>query len=249
MTEAKVTTWWSVSGGSGKTTLACAYAAHLAKSEGVKVALLDFNEVFPCVHKIFGIDHTQLSPVYDAIEKEAPIIDAVREMMVKKQGIWILPGVSLSEFEQYKPEHFAEIIKAVKKSFSEVVIDTNSGLFFASTYASLKESGDVRLVLEPSIYCLENAVAACNFITDIWGINRGKITAALNKWDSGSNVNKEEVERVLGTKTDVIKNDKSIKAAFEKGQVKPIADTVFGCSDRDKAKRKIFSLFATRETR
>lgn len=248
MTEANVTTWWSVNGGSGKTTLACAYAVYLAKNKDAEVALLDFSEAFPCVHKIFGIAHTQLSPVYDAIEKQVPIIDAVREMMVKKQGVWILPGVSLSEFEQCKPEHFAGIIKAVKEHFSEVVIDTNSGLFFASTYASLKESSDIRLVLEPSIYCLENAVEGYDFITDIWDINRGKITAVLNKWN-GSSVNKEEVERVLGIKTEVIKSDKGIEAAFEKGQIKLIADAVFGCRGRGGAKRKMFSLFAAREAR
>lgn len=61
----------SAGGGVGKTTLASAYAVYLAKKNITEdVALLDFSEVFPRIHKVFKAEHLSLSPIYDAISND-----------------------------------------------------------------------------------------------------------------------------------------------------------------------------------
>lgn len=167
--------------------------------------------------------------------------------MNKKQGIWILPGVFLSDFEQYTPEHFIEIIKLAKQMFKEVVIDVNAGMFFSSTYAALTESDEIRVVLEPSIYSIEDTIYACDFIVNSWGVDRKKIKAVLNKYDN-NNFDAEAVKRVMEVETDIVKDNINIKNAFEKWQVSKIADIVFGNPQKTQNKKNIFSIFLRSET-
>ncbi|MCG1012979.1 hypothetical protein JT739_10290 [Tepidanaerobacter sp. GT38] len=246
-TKGKVTVWWSAGGGVGKTTLASAYASYLTKqNEPDSVALLDFNEVFPRIHKVFRTEHLSLSPVYDAIEKKEVTVDVLKRVMDKKQGIWIMPGVFLSDFEQYGPEHFIEIIKLARQVYKEIVVDVNAGMFFSTTYAALNEGDEIRVVLEPSLYSLEDTVFACDFVVNSWGVDRSKIKAVVNKYDN-SDFDSEAARRILGVEADVIKENESIKEAFEKGQVSKIADIIFGKTQKTNGRKNIFSFFVRSE--
>ena len=247
LTNGRVTTWWSAGGGVGKTTLASAYAVHLAKkNKDDDVALLDFNEVFPRIHKVFKAEHLSLSPVYDAIEKKEVSINVLKSVMDKKQGVWIMPGVFLSDFEQYGPDHYVEIIKLAKQMFKEVVIDVNAGMFFSTTYAALIESDEIRVVLEPSLYSLEDTIFACDFIVNSWGIDRNKIKTIVNKYDNGD-IDSDAVKRIMEVETDIVRENINIKTAFEKGQITKIAEMVFGSKQKTNGRKNIFSFFVRSE--
>lgn len=241
MEKSKVTAFWSVEGGVGKTTLASAYAVHLAKSNPDKVVLLDFNEVFPRVHKAFNAKLVSLNPIYDALEKGELSADVLSSILQKRQGVWIFAGVSLSEFEQFKPEHFIKIISVARQMFPKIVIDVNSGLFFSATYAALKESDEIMMLVEPSTYSLEDAVLARDFIVNSWGVE-GKINAVLNKKDN-DDIDFEAVERILGMKAIEINYRQDIKDAFIKGDLDKIAKMVFNVK-KQKEKTKRGSIFS-----
>jgi len=191
----KTISFWSASGGTGTTTLATAFALTLRRHK-TEVVLADFKEVTPHVHKYFGIDLREKSNIYEAIEKGQDVVEAIRQHLKKRQGIWIFPGVGLEDFTKFEEKHFSIIIEVLKKEFDHVVIDTSPGIFFSSTYASLKNSDLIYAVLVPTRWGLGDTALMINFISDRWNVEKSRFKALLNMADSGE-IDVHTVEKVL----------------------------------------------------
>lgn len=193
---ATITTFWSATGGVGKTTLAVAKAITLAK-EKAKVAILDFNEVTPSIHKMLDLKPVDITQVYDAIEQKSITVDKIKPYLQKKHGIWVLTGVNLREFDRFETKHFSAIIQVLKNEFSHIVIDCNSGIFFASTLAALKDSDEIKVVTVPTRNCIEDTTMFMNFVQDNWRVKKDKFEVVPNMVRPGG-VEPEKLKALFG---------------------------------------------------
>lgn len=184
--------------------------------------MADFKEVTPHVHKYFGIDLREKSNIYEAIENGQDVVEAIRQHLKKRQGICIFPGVGLEDFTKFEEKHFSTIIEVLKKEFDQVVIDTSPGIFFSSTYASLKNSDLIYAVLLSNRWSLEDTAMMIDFICNRWNVRKNRFKALLNMAGHGE-IDRHAVERVLeveafsvryGQKYIISDADKIVKTAF-----------------------------------
>nr|WP_246110708.1 ParA family protein [Thermosediminibacter litoriperuensis] len=201
--------------------MAIAFALALRKHK-TEVVLADFKEVTPHVHKYFGIDLREKSDIYEAMENRQEVIEVVKRHLYKKQGIWIFPGVGLEDFTKFEEKHFSAIIEVLKKEFDHVVIDTSPGIFFSSTYASLKNSDLIYAVLLSNRWSLEDTAMMIDFICNRWNVRKNRFKALLNMAGHGE-IDQHTVERILeieafsvryGQKYIISDADRIVKAAF-----------------------------------
>lgn len=178
--KSKITTFWSAKGGVGKTTLALARAVTLAKERKDEVAILDFNEVTPDIHRMLGLKPIDFTQIYDAIEQENITANTLTQYLQKKHGVWILTGIGLREFDRFEEKHFSAIIQVLKNEFSHIIIDCNAGIFFASTLAALKSCHEVRVVMAPTKACIEDTVTIIDFVQHSWEVEGKKLKIVLN---------------------------------------------------------------------
>ncbi|ADL07186.1 ATPase involved in chromosome partitioning [Thermosediminibacter oceani DSM 16646] len=223
----KTISFWSAGGNAGKTSLAIAFALALRKHK-TEVVLADFKEVTPHIHKYFGIDFREKSDIYEAIENGQEVVEVVKRHLYKKQSIWIFPGVGLEDFAKFEVKHFSAIIEVLKKEFDHIVIDTSPGIFFSSTYASLKNSDLVYAVLLSNRWSLEDTAMMIDFIYSRWNVEKSRFKALLNMADSGE-IDVHTVERVLEVEAFSVRHgqkhithdvDRLAKVLFEKETVK-----------------------------
>ncbi|WP_422445296.1 AAA family ATPase [Thermoanaerobacterium sp. DL9XJH110] len=220
--KGRVITWWSAGGGVGKTVLAVAQALALAK-RSEKVALLDFKEGMPHIHKVLDIELQDLAGIYDAAERGVLSADVVKGYMREKRGLRVLTGIPMEEFERFKGRHFSAIIGALRGEFEHIIVDTNAGVFFSSTEAALRESDGINVVLLPDKISLEDTAQMVEFVCDRWGIRRGKVEAFLNKYDRDG-IDPETVERVLGFNTKAVPYDGRLKDLSRPGIIRVLKD-------------------------
>lgn len=182
-----VISFWSAGGSTGKTTLATAFAFALKKYKK-DIVLADFKEVTPHVHKYFGIELSDKSNIYEAVENGKSTAEAVNEHLQKKHGIWILSGFGINDFTKFEGKHFSAVLEVLKNEFEHVVIDTSAGIFFSSTYTALKNSDVIFAVAAPSVWSIEDTAQMIDFVSNRWGVEKEKFKAILNA------VGKEEVD-------------------------------------------------------
>ena len=213
-----ITTFWSATGGVGKTTLAIAQAIMLARGEKNKVALLDFNEATPNIHRKLSLRCVDLTQIYDAIEQENLTADTISPCLQKKHGIWVLTGISFQEFDRFEERHFSTIIQVLKNEFSHVVIDCNAGIFFASTLASLRNSDEIKVVTLPTSDSVKNTITFMDFIQKNWGIKKEKYKVILNMIRPGG-VSLDGIKALFNTDIHSIKYDPQALKLQETGKI------------------------------
>ena len=104
---------------------------------------------------------------------------------MQKYGIWVFTGIGIKDFDRFKERHFSTIIEALKDRFSHVVIDCNSGVYFASTLASLKNSDEIKVVTVNTHNCIKDTLAFMSFLKKHWKIDKEKQSMVLNKAGEG----------------------------------------------------------------
>jgi septum site-determining protein MinD len=223
----KTISFWSAGGGTGKTTLSAAFATAL-KGNKNEVALADFKEVTPHIHKLFEMELTDKSVIYEKIENGVEAAESVKKSLKKRRGIWVFTGIGLDDFLKFQASHFEYILKVLNEEFEYVVVDTGAGIFFSSTYAALKNSGLIFAVLAPNRWCLEDTAVMMDFVCSRWNIEKSKFKAILNIADSGE-IDIHTVERVLdleafgirrGRKNLALDVNRMAKKLFGRGELK-----------------------------
>lgn len=210
-TTTQIHVWWSAGGGVGKTTMAIMQAAALARQFPGQVALVDFKEATPHIHRYLGLEPKNLMPLFDAIEKKTLSFALLQSFMQVKHGILVLTGVGLKEFTAFTEKHFETILNILKTGFKHIVVDVNGGIFFSSTFAAVSLADFINVVNLPQMACLQDTKEITDFLQSNWGVATEKFTYYLNKvaW-STVDMSHSEFESILGKKTIKIPKTKEI---------------------------------------
>lgn len=179
--------------------MAIAFAAALKKYK-TNIVLADFKEVMPHIHKYFGIELSDKSDIYEAIEDKRDVSAIIKHHLNKNQNTWILSGISMNDFSKFQEKHFSIVIKTLKDEFDYVLLDTNSGVFFSSTYTALKNSDVILCVTAPTIWSVEDTAEMIKFVCERWDIDKNKFKIILNT-SVRSEVDVSTVERIIGAET------------------------------------------------
>ncbi|ADL67855.1 hypothetical protein Tthe_0280 [Thermoanaerobacterium thermosaccharolyticum DSM 571] len=179
--------------------MAIAFAAALKKYK-TNIVLADFKEVMPHIHKYFGVELSDKSDIYEAVEDKRDVSAIIKHHLNKKQNTWILSGISMNDFSKFREKHFSVMIKALKDEFDYVLLDTNSGVFFSSTYTALKNSDVILCVTAPTIWSVEDTTEMIKFVCGRWCIDKDKFKVILNT-SVKSEVDISMVERIIGVET------------------------------------------------
>jgi len=208
----------------GKTTLAAAWA--LALKEKGRVVLADLKEVTPHIHRYFGVELRNMNDVYNAVETGGDIGAAVKKHLQKRRGIRILPGFGLKDFHRFNEKHFSAVLGFLREEFDCVVVDTAPGIFFASTYAALKCADEIRVVLTPGRWMLEDSAAMIDFVCGRWGIERSRMAAVLNMVGAADALDVDTVRRVLGMEVCSISYCSKLSELEKQVEIKGCLDNV-----------------------
>ncbi|WKV09454.1 AAA family ATPase [Thermoanaerobacterium sp. CMT5567-10] len=195
----KMIAFWSANGSTGKTTLAIAFATAVKKYK-TNIVLADFKEVMPHIHKYFGIELSDKSDIYEAVEDKRDVFAIIKHHLNKKQNTWILSGISINDFSKFQEKHFSIMLETLKKEFDYVLLDTNAGVFFSSTYTALKNSDVILCVTAPTIWSIEDTAEMIEFVCERWGIDKNKFKIILNA-SVKSEVDINTAEKIIGVET------------------------------------------------
>lgn len=195
----EVITVFSPKGGVGCTTIASNLAIAISNITKAKVALVDFSLQFGDVavllnlHSSHGI-HELMRALDDL---DATILD---EVMVKhSSGVRVLlPPPTLDLVEEVATEGMVAVLKALRKNYDYVVVDTWHSIEDA-TLAILDLSSTLLLVTTPEVPSLRNTRRLLDLIRERPDL-KGKVQIVLNRYPSKSAVGMREIESSLGLK-------------------------------------------------
>lgn len=214
--QGKITTFWSVRGGSGSTLLSVCYALELSKHFPDEVILVDLSEALPHIHHLFDLSLQQdTTKLRGMLEKESFSASVMDNHLYKRRGLNImLPCADIYEFTKFNTEHYSALLKVLAGRFKHVIADTNAGIYFSSTYASLKNADTINIIIRSDRHSLMSAKTVLEFITSSWQIPPDRLRAVVNCTVEGS-PDAELVSRVLGIPSEEIPYNSQLKAEFD----------------------------------
>ena len=197
----RIITILSPKGGAGKTSAATNLAVGLAKHAPKQVVLVDIDLQFGDV-----ASNLRLSPT-------ATITDVVRRwpcdsaqlklaLTPHHTGLYTLCApLNPAEADEIVAEHVVGIIRALRRSFRYVVVDTDPGLS-ERVLSALDISTDMVMICStevPSIRGLKKALEAL----DVIGLTSPRRTLVLNRSNAKVGVDIDALERTVGHRVDV----------------------------------------------
>lgn len=122
-----ITAVWSPSGGSGKTTVALAYAAQRV-AEGAKTVYLDF-QLFSCAAAYFPQSGKSISSVFEQLDSRVALLLQSIRQQDNESGIFYFKQVeNYEDIQILEPNDVAELLRSCTHGVDEVVVDLSSVL-------------------------------------------------------------------------------------------------------------------------
>jgi pilus assembly protein CpaE len=193
----KVVTVFSAKGGCGKTTLSTNMAAHLARSGGASVVLVDLDLAFGDVAIVLQLDakHSMMD-VFGLGDRWDG--QAVRSLLTRHDsGALVLAAPDdPSMAEKIDEGTIRELIGLLAEEFDYVIIDTPPALD-PPVLAAFDESDVVALLTTLDIPSLKNLKITLRTL-DLLAFPRDKARVVLNRSDSKVGLEPKDVDKALG---------------------------------------------------
>lgn len=193
----EVVTVFSPKGGVGCTTIATNLAIALHTITGARVALVDFSLQFGDVTVLLNLhsSHGIHELMRNLDDLDANILDDV--MVTHSSGIKVLlPPPNLDLVDDVATDGMVAVLKALRKNFDYVVVDTWHSIEDA-TLAIMDLSSVLLLITTPEVPALRNTRRLLDLIRDRPDL-RGKVQIVVNRYPSKSAVPMKEIEHSLG---------------------------------------------------
>lgn len=194
-----VITVFSPKGGVGCTTIASNLAIALANITKGKVALVDFSLQFGDVAVLLNLhsNHGIHELMRNVDDLDVDILDNV--MVGHASGVKVLlPPPNLDLVEEVTTEGMTAVLKALRKFYDYVVVDTWHSIEDA-TLAIMDLSTTLLLITTPEVPSLRNTRRLLDLIRERPDL-RGKAQIVINRYPSKSAVGMKEIEHSLGMK-------------------------------------------------
>jgi len=195
----EVITVFSPKGGVGCTTIAANLAVALSNITKARVALVDFSLQFGDVAVLLNLhsSHGIHELMRNLDDLDQGILDDV--MVKHSSGVRVLlPPPSLDLVEEVATDGMTAVIKALRRNYDYVVVDTWHSIEDA-ILAVMDLSNTLLLVTTPEVPALRNTRRLLDLIRDRPDL-RGKVQIVVNRYPSKSAVGMKEIEHSLGMK-------------------------------------------------
>lgn len=195
----EVITVFSAKGGVGCTVLASNLAIALATNTRARVALVDFSLQFGDIAVLLNLRsaHGVHELMRSIDELDNSILDDV--MVQHSSGVRVLlPPPRLDQVEEVDTAGMVAILKALRKYYDFVVVDTWHSVEEA-TIAIIEQSGVLLAVTTPEVPSLRNTKRLLDMLRERPDL-RGKVQVIVNRFPSKSAVEMKDIESSLGVK-------------------------------------------------
>jgi pilus assembly protein CpaE len=214
--EGKVITVLSPKGGAGKTTLAVNTAAGLARFAPKDVVVVDTDLQFGDVGTALGL--RPKSTFYDAVSVGLDDPVALKlQLAPHVSGCWALCAPDHpAQADAITPEHVAQVVRTLRKTFKYVVVDNEPGLG-ERALAALDESTDILMI------CVTDVPSARGLRKAMIALDQVKITGptrhfVLNRADARVEFEEADIVKTVGCEISVrIPSDRAFPLAMNRG--------------------------------
>lgn len=212
-----VITVFGAKGGIGKTTIATNLATAMVQKTNQSVVLVDLDTRFGDVGILMDIP-VERSIADLAIPEEEISREMVQECLYQhNSGVYILPApIRPTDWRNVHAGHIERIVQVLTQTYDYVVLDT-PGTFNDIVARSLELASMVVLVATVDMASLKDTLLAIDMLRS-WNFPQEKIKLVINSTNEASNVQPQEVKRMLGR--DVfwsIPYDRNISTATQLG--------------------------------
>ena len=197
----RIITILSPKGGAGKTSAATNLAIGLAKTQPKDVVLVDLDLQFGDVASNLRL---QPNATMTDLARKWPVDSTQLKLTLTSHhtGLYTLCApLNPAEADEITAEHVTGVLRALRKSFKYVVVDTDPGLS-ERVLSALDVSTDMVMVCStevPSIRGLKKALEAL----DVVGLTSARRIFLLNRADAKVGLDLDQLERTVGQKVDV----------------------------------------------
>jgi pilus assembly protein CpaE len=212
-----VLTVFGAKGGIGKTTIATNLATALVQKTNQSVVLVDLDTRFGDVAILMDIP-VERSIADLAMPEEDITRDIVQECLyTHNTGVSILPApIRPTDWRSVHAGHIERVVTLLMQSYDYVILDT-PGTFNDIVARALELATMVVLVCTVDMASLKDTLLAIDMLRS-WNFPQEKIKLVINATNEASNVQPQEVKRMLGR--DVfwsIPYDRNISTATQLG--------------------------------
>lgn len=212
-----VITVFGAKGGIGKTTIATNLATAIVQKTNQSVVLVDLDTRFGDVGILMDIP-VERSIADLAVPEEEISRELVQECLYEhNSGVFILPApIRPTDWRNVHAGHIERIVTVLTQTYDYVVLDT-PGTFNDIVARSLEMASMVVLVATVDMASLKDTLLAIDMLRS-WNFPQEKIKLVINSTNEASNVQPQEVKRMLGR--DVfwsIPYDRNISTATQLG--------------------------------
>jgi pilus assembly protein CpaE len=212
-----VITVFGAKGGIGKTTIATNLATALNQKTNQSVVLVDLDTRFGDVGILMDIP-VERSIADMAIPEEDINRELVDECLYQhNSGVYILPApIRPTDWRNVHAGHIERIVQVLTQTYDYVILDT-PGTFNDIVARALELASMVVLVATVDMASLKDTLLAIDMLRS-WNFPQEKIKLVINATNEASNVQPQEVKRMLGR--DVfwsIPYDRNISTATQLG--------------------------------
>jgi pilus assembly protein CpaE len=212
-----VITVFGAKGGIGKTTIATNLATALIQKTNQSVVLVDLDTRFGDVGILMDIP-VERSIADMAVSEDEITRDLVQDCLYQhNSGVYILPApIRPTDWRNVHAGHIERIVQVLTQTYDYVLLDT-PGTFNDIVARALELASMVVLVATVDMASLKDTLLAIDMLRS-WNFPQEKIKLVINATNEASNVQPQEVKRMLGR--DVfwsIPYDRNISTATQLG--------------------------------
>ncbi len=212
-----VITVFGAKGGIGKTTIATNLATALVQKTNQSVVLVDLDTRFGDVAILMDIPVER--SIADLVMPEEEINKEILQdcLYTHNSGVTILPApMRPTDWRGVHAGHIERVVGLLAQTYDYVILDT-PGTFNDIVARSLELATMVLLVATVDMASLKDTLLALEMLRS-WNFPQEKIKLVINSTNEASNVQPQEVRRMLGREVFwTLPYDRSISAATQLG--------------------------------
>ncbi|MDD2376573.1 MAG: hypothetical protein PHD15_00890 [Clostridia bacterium] len=255
--------------GSGKSYISGLLSKSLCNKLKIKVAMLDMDIQNPCIDIYNNLNGSGniLSQMIEDIDNKRDINDIVNKYMYKDKNnkkLWYMTNNS-SIFEcqnKLNTDYYKKIYFSTINKYDYVIVDLPSSPFIDVVRYTLNISSTIFFVINPNYISLRQGIKYLELMTKLWGISRNNIFIIINKKQKNSLDISQITNLLEGYKiVSIVDFEFNIEGYIngavsninsklnEKEIIKSLGVNYLNNRDKNNIKKKIISMFITKEVK